>query len=60
MTEPIRSQSVPLPTSVELDLDDLTQQIDAPLGDSGNGDEPTLTQMDFEGIELALDFPRRR
>lgn len=60
MAEPIRSQSVPLPASVELDLDELTQQIDAPLDDSDKRDEPTLTRMDFEEIELALDFPQQR
>jgi len=60
MAEPIRSRSVPLPASVELDLDELTQQIDAPLDDSDKRDEPTLTRMDFEEIELALDFPQQR
>lgn len=41
----------------ELEIDDLTQEIDEPLGDrKDRGDEPTLTKIDFEESEISLDF----
>lgn len=41
----------------ETDLDvDLTQEIDAPLEDFGRPDEPTLSKLDFEELEIKLDF----
>jgi hypothetical protein len=39
----------------ELDVD-LTQEIDAPLEDFGKPDEPTLSKLDFEELEIKLDF----
>ena len=39
------------------DLDvDLTQEIDAPLEDFGRPDEPTLSKLDFDELEIKLDF----
>lgn len=41
----------------ELDVDDLTQEIDEPLGDrKDRGNEPTLTKIDFDDNEISLDF----
>lgn len=41
----------------DLDVDDLTQEIDEPLGDrKDRGHEPTLTKIDFDDNEIALDF----
>jgi hypothetical protein len=43
--------------AAELDFTDLTQDIESPFSDLRFGrDEPTLTKIDFEEIELALDF----
>jgi len=40
----------------DLEIDDLTQEIDEPLGDRNDGrDEPTL-KIDFEEDEISLDF----
>jgi hypothetical protein len=39
----------------ELDVD-LTQEIEAPLEDFGRPDEPTLSKLDFEELEIKLDF----
>ena len=39
----------------ELDVD-LTQEIDTPLEDFGRPDEPTLSKLDFEELEIKLDF----
>jgi hypothetical protein len=39
----------------ELELDDLTQEIDAPLEDHLQpAGEPTLTKLDFEDVEIDL------
>jgi hypothetical protein len=41
----------------ELEIDDLAQEIDEPLGDhKDRGDEPTLTKIDFDESEISLDF----
>ncbi|HZF27792.1 MAG TPA: hypothetical protein VE907_01615 [Gammaproteobacteria bacterium] len=41
----------------ELDVDDLTQEIDEPFRDrKDRGDEPTLTKIDFDDNEISLDF----
>jgi hypothetical protein len=43
--------------ATDLELDDLTQEIDAPLVDKLlHRDEPTLSKLDFEDLEIALDF----
>ena len=40
----------------ELEIDDLSQEIDEPLGDrQERGDEATLTKMDFEDNDIAVD-----
>jgi hypothetical protein len=44
---------VPSPSS-ELDVDELIQDIDEPLNDSLGIDEPTLTAVDFDEIEITL------
>lgn len=60
MAEPKRSLTMPPLTSPALDLGELTQEIDAPFGnDARLYDEPTLTRLDFEDIELALDIMQR-
>jgi hypothetical protein len=53
MSEPKRQ--VPAPV---FDLGvELTQEIDSPFGDfMSRRDEPTLTKIDFDDIELILDF----
>ena len=44
-------------TKLDLEIDDLTQEIDAPLDDLVRyRDEPTLSRLDFEDIEIALDL----
>ncbi|HLF09580.1 MAG TPA: hypothetical protein VJA26_00055 [Gammaproteobacteria bacterium] len=49
----VQGQPPPVP---ELDSDEITQEITAPLADLLNRrDEPTLSQVDFDEIELALD-----
>jgi hypothetical protein len=41
----------------DLEIDDLTQEIDEPLGERNDrSDEPTLTKIDFEENEISLDF----
>ena len=43
--------------ATDLELDDLTQEIDAPLVDPLlKRDEPTLSKLDFEDLEIAFDF----
>jgi len=56
MNEP-KSKAQQQPQSIpEFDFSELTQEIDSPLGDFINRrDEPTLSQIDFDEIELALD-----
>jgi hypothetical protein len=45
------------PRQNDLERQDLTQEIDAPLEDSGQyRDEATLSRLDFEDIEIALDL----
>jgi hypothetical protein len=45
------------PPARDLEVEDLTQEIDTPLADYMRGrDEPTLSRIDFEDIEIALDF----
>ncbi len=54
MSEPYAKPQAP---AKELDVDELTQEIDAPFADSFvRNEEPTLTRLDFEEIELALDL----
>lgn len=39
----------------ELELDDLTQEIDAPLEDYvQSANEPTLTKLDFDDVDIDL------
>jgi hypothetical protein len=46
-----------VPANPDLDIEDLTQEIDAPLDDLMHyRDEPTLSRLDFEDIEIALDL----
>lgn len=45
-----------LDTPFDLDLDDFAQEIVSPLDYMTQRDEPTLTKIDFDEIELALDF----
>lgn len=45
------------PRRNDLDGQDLTQEIEAPLGDAGQyRDEATLSRLDLEDIEIALDL----
>jgi len=45
------------PANLDLEVEDLTQEIDAPLDDfTRYQDEPTLSRLDFEDIEIALDL----
>jgi hypothetical protein len=45
------------PATLDLEIEDLTQEIDAPLDDPTlYKDEATLTRLDFEDIEIALDL----
>jgi hypothetical protein len=47
----------PRPKLTELERQDLTQEIEAPLDDSLEyRDEATLSRLDFEEIEIALDL----
>jgi len=45
------------PRQTDLDGQDLTQEIEAPLDDPRHyRDEATLSHIDFEEIEIALDL----
>jgi len=45
------------PRPNDLDGQDLTQEIEAPLDDPGHyRDDATLSRLDFEEIEIALDL----
>jgi len=45
------------PANLDLEIEDLTQEIDAPLDDlTRYQDEPTLSRLDFEDLEIALDL----
>jgi hypothetical protein len=44
------------PVPRELDVSDLTQEIDAPLEDYMRRDEPTLSKLDFDELEIKLEF----
>ncbi len=45
------------PRQAEIDGQDLTQEIEAPLDDPRHyRDEATLSRLDFEEIEIALDL----
>jgi hypothetical protein len=46
----------PGPRKPELDVSDLTQEIKAPLEDFMHRDEPTLSKLDFEELEIKLEF----
>jgi hypothetical protein len=50
------SSQLPPARNVELDIADLTQEIEAPLTDSRRRDEPTLSKVDFDELEIKLDF----
>jgi hypothetical protein len=44
-----------LEPAADLELDDLTQEIDAPLEDRLEpANEPTLTKLDFDELEIDL------
>jgi hypothetical protein len=49
------SQTI-IPRNIERDVADLTQEIDAPLGDFMRRDEPTLSKLDFDELEIKLEF----
>ncbi len=45
------------PRQTELEGQDLTQEIESPLEEARrHRDEPTLSRLDFEDIEIALDL----
>jgi hypothetical protein len=47
----------PRPKQTELERQDLTQEIEAPLDDPSHyRDEATLSRLDFDDVELALDL----
>jgi hypothetical protein len=53
MVGPI-SQRLPV---ADLQIDDFSQEIDEPFGDpQSRREEPTLTKIDFEENEIALDL----
>jgi hypothetical protein len=41
---------------MDLGVDDLTQEIEAPLEDYLRQPELTLTKLDFEDLEISFDF----
>jgi hypothetical protein len=44
-------------SATDLELEDFTQEIDAPLVDQLlHRDEPTLSKLDLEDLEIAVDF----
>jgi hypothetical protein len=46
-----------VPRQTELEGQDLTQEIEAPLEDTRQyRDEATLSRLDFEDVEIALDL----
>ena len=50
-------KSSPAERQSDLEGQDLTQEIEAPLDDTLNyRDEATLSRLDFEEIEIALDL----
>jgi hypothetical protein len=49
------SQTI-IPRGIELDVADFTQQIDAPFDDLRRRDEPTLSKLDFDELDLKLEF----
>jgi hypothetical protein len=52
MDRPIRNAK----PVAELEIGDLTQEIDEPLSDhKDRRDEPTLTKIDFDESEISLD-----
>ncbi|HVS24633.1 MAG TPA: hypothetical protein VMU03_12985 [Gammaproteobacteria bacterium] len=45
------------PAHLDLGVDDLSQDIDAPLDERTHyRDETTLSRIDFEDVEIALDL----
>jgi hypothetical protein len=45
------------PASLDLGVEDLTQEIEAPLDErTYYRDETTLSRIDFEDVEIALDI----
>ena len=45
------------PKKTDLEGQDLTQEIEAPLEDAGQyRDDATLSRLDFDDIEIALDL----
>jgi hypothetical protein len=46
----------PVSRNDDLDVADLTQEIDAPLEDFMRRDEPTLSRLDFDELEIKLEF----
>lgn len=56
MIGPNRSPAQPRTPDLELD-ETLTQEIDSPFNDVlKRHEEPTLSKIDFEDIEIALDL----
>jgi hypothetical protein len=56
MNDPKRKVRQQPQSTSEPDFSEFTQEIDSPLGDLINRrDEPTLSQIAFDEIELALD-----
>jgi hypothetical protein len=48
----------PLPTSrpTEIDNEDMTQEIDAPLEETIYRDDLTLSKLEFDEVEIDFDF----
>jgi hypothetical protein len=57
MTTMNAPKSSRVPRQNDLDGQDLTQEIEAPLEEAGQyRDDATLSRLDFEEIEIALDL----
>jgi len=57
MTTMNAPKSSRVPRQTELEGQDLTQEIEAPLEDNRQyRDEATLSRLDFEDVEIALDL----
>jgi hypothetical protein len=53
----MKAKSSRVPRQNDLEGQDLTQEIEAPLADAGQyRDEATLSRLDLEDIEIALDI----
>jgi len=56
MTTMSAPKSSRIPKQSDLEGQDLTQEIEAPLEDAQYRDEATLSRLDFEDVEIALDL----